>query len=74
MSKRGNKSTPQLDLYGIKHADVETTVEDFILDKTPPIRIITGNSDPMKKLVKKTLDKHGYEYTDAFHACIMVLS
>lgn len=74
MGKRGNKSTPQLDLHGIKHVDVESVVEDFVLGKIPPIRIITGNSDPMKKLVKKALDKHGYEYSEAFHACIMVLS
>jgi len=69
-----NNSTPLLDLHGVKHVDVEITVENFVLDKIPPIRIVTGNSQPMKNLVMKTLDKHGYKYTDSFHACIMVLS
>lgn len=66
--------TPELDLHGVKHADVKVMVEDFVLTKTPPIRIVTGNSPKMKKLVTKILEEHGYQTTDMFHACITVLS
>lgn len=66
--------TPQLDLHGVKHADVETTVEEFVLIRTPPIKIITGNSEPMKELVIKALDKHGYKHSDMIPACVLVTS
>jgi DNA-nicking Smr family endonuclease len=49
----------QLDLHGIKHADINQVVSKFI-DKhiqstTLEVMIITGNSDNMKKIVKETL-------------------
>jgi hypothetical protein len=74
--KKSNNSTPELDLHGVKHADVEVMVEDFVLLRNPPIKIITGNSKAMKDLVKKALDRHKYKYLDGefYHGCIMVLS
>jgi hypothetical protein len=73
--KRYKKSTiPELDLHGVRHKDVETTVEDFVLLRKPPIKIITGNSKTMKEIVEKTLHKHGYKTSDFFPACIMVES
>lgn len=74
--KKSNNSTPELDLHGVKHADVEVAVEDFVLLRNPPIKIVTGNSTAMKNLVKKALDKHNYKYLDGefYHGCIMVLS
>jgi hypothetical protein len=73
--KKKNKTnvTPELDLHGVKHADVEVTVEDFVLLRKPPIKIITGNSKTMKEIVVATLNKHGYNHSDFFPACIMVL-
>lgn len=74
MGRRKKIETPQLDLHGVRHADVEQTVEDFILLKTPPVRIITGNSKTMQELVIKALDKHGYKHNDMVPACIIVTS
>lgn len=54
----------ELDLHGVRHADVERLVEDFVVVHEPPFRIITGNSAPMKKLVKSVLDRYGL---DSFH-------
>lgn len=73
--KKHKKSTiPELDLHGIKHADVEALVEDFVLLRSTPIKIITGNSKTMKEIVEKTLHKHGYKTSDFFPACIIVES
>tara|TARA_B100002019_G_scaffold244660_1_gene221707 strand:- start:595 stop:834 length:240 start_codon:yes stop_codon:yes gene_type:complete len=46
-----------LDLHGERHPDVETLVEDFILNnqKELPLIIICGNSAKMIKIVSKTL-------------------
>lgn len=62
--KRRPNMTPELDLHGVKHADVEIMVEDFVLLKTPPVKIITGNSNPMKEIVRKVLKKHDYKFFD----------
>lgn len=47
-----------LDLHGVKHQDVETIVEDYIMEHEPLIYIITGNSKRMQDIVMKVLDKH----------------
>lgn len=72
MARKKKNTANELDLHGIKHADVESMVEDFVLVRTPPITIITGNSEPMKKLVTKTLEKHGYQFLDYFPAQIKI--
>ena len=51
-----------LDLHGVKHADVELMVEDFIFRYEPPFEIITGNSPQMKNIVMKLLKKHNFKY------------
>ena len=51
-----------LDLHGIRHHDVDRLVENFIMMKEPPMRIITGNSDRMIELVVKVLDKYKIDY------------
>lgn len=60
------KSRPDsvIDLHGVKHADVEPLVENFVLLRQPPLDIITGNSAEMKRIVKSVLDKHEYKYMD----------
>lgn len=54
----------RLDLHGIKHRDVEVLVEEFVLLNKPPLTIITGNSNEMKKIVLMVLDRHDFKYMD----------
>ena len=50
--------TKRLDLHGVKHEDVDRLVENFVLLNEPPMKIITGNSDEMRKLAVKVLERH----------------
>ena len=52
----------ELDLHGVKHADVGTKVEDFVLLNQCEMLIITGHSLIMKKLVSDVLDRHAFSY------------
>ena len=52
----------KLDLHGIRHHDVDRLVENFVLLKDKPIKIITGNSDKMIELVKDVLNRHHIKY------------
>ena len=52
----------ELDLHGVKHEDVDRLVENYVLLNEPPLRIITGNSDEMRKLVQKVLRKHSLKW------------
>ena len=52
----------ELDLHGYKHIEVEDEVENFVLRNKTPMRIITGNSDKMKKLVIKILEHYDFKY------------
>lgn len=72
---KNNIRANDLDLHGIKHQDVEVLVEEHVLLNTPPMRIITGHSTTMKKIVKTVLERHKYSY-DASEATgwITVLS
>jgi hypothetical protein len=40
-----------LDLHGVRHADVDRLVENFVLLNKPPLTIITGNSNRMQEIV-----------------------
>jgi len=44
-----------LDLHGKRHHEVTRLVEDFMLENELPVRIVTGNSFLMKKLVEESL-------------------
>ncbi len=50
-----------IDLHGVKHADVEKIIENFLLLNDMPVRIITGNSSIMKSLVKVVLERHDFK-------------
>ena len=52
----------ELDLHGVRHAQVDRLVENFIFLKEPPVRIITGNSQAMQGLVITVLNRHGIKY------------
>lgn len=52
----------KLDLHGIKHADVEILVEDFVLTNNIPMQIITGNSETMRKKTISILENHNFKW------------
>ena len=54
--------TKQLDLHGVRHEDVERLVENFVLLNELPLKIITGNSDEMRRLVVNVLERHHMNY------------
>jgi len=52
-----------LDLHGVYHEDVENKVYSFInRNKDECIKIITGNSDTMKKIVFKVVGSLGLKH------------
>ena len=55
-----------LDLHGTKHADVIKLVEDYLFQNQEecPLKIITGNSDKMKKIVINVIQSNGFNYLD----------
>ena len=57
----------ELDLHNIRHTDVEVLVENFSLLNPAPLRIITGHSPRMKKIVTSVLDKHSIGYDNQIH-------
>jgi DNA-nicking Smr family endonuclease len=52
----------ELDLHGLKHSEVEDQVEDFILRANTPFRIITGNSEEMRRMVTRLLDHYEFKF------------
>lgn len=52
----------ELDLHGVRHAQVDRLVENFVFQKEPPCRIITGNSQAMQGLVIAVLNRNGFKY------------
>ena len=52
----------ELDLHGVRHHEVDWKVENFVLLEEKPIRIITGNSDEMRRLVINVLERHHMNY------------
>jgi DNA-nicking Smr family endonuclease len=60
------KPKTELDLHGIKHQDVEHTLENFFLWETKNqkqlIEVITGRSPQMQQIVTKWLDKYEFSY------------
>ncbi len=59
----------ELDLHGIKHEEVGRMLDSFIWEhmkkKTSGIKIITGNSPEMKRIVGEILEEYGFEYNDS---------
>ena len=51
-----------LDLHGVKHHAVDRLVENFVLTKNLPVRIVTGIGGSMQDLVKAVLERHGLKY------------
>ena len=58
----GREVIKELDLHRMKHDDVDRLVENFVLMNNPPLRIITGNSHMMRRLVREVCDRHNIKY------------
>ena len=65
--------TKKLNLHGVKHEDVDRLVENFVLLKEPPIKIITGNSERMTELVLNVLSRHDIEWTRFASSYVTIL-
>lgn len=64
----------KLDLHGIRHSEVESLVENFILmnQEEFPLKIICGNSLKMIELVQKVIDKLSCQTYNYRYGIIMV--
>jgi hypothetical protein len=55
-----------LDLHGLKHSDVETNLESWLIMEYNqfnfPLVVITGNSKRMKQLVYQASEKQEFKY------------
>ena len=49
-----------LDLHGIRHEGVVQQVHSFVYNNELPLRIITGKSETMRKIVVDTVSLLGY--------------
>ena len=65
--------TKQLDLHGVRHQDVKRLVENFVLLNELPLRIITGNSPKMLRLVSEVLDRHEFKYEQFKQGQVIIL-
>jgi hypothetical protein len=51
---------PTLDLHGEKYEWVQQKVHSFVYNNDLPVRIITGKSSEMRKIVVDTVELLGY--------------
>ena len=49
-----------LDLHGIRHEGVVQQIHSFVYNNELPLRIITGKSEAMRKIVVDTVGQLGY--------------
>jgi len=61
-----------LDLHGIKHSEVSRMIDQFLWEqiqkKSTSVEIITGNSNTMKEIVKKSLTDYDFDsYVEVYN-------
>jgi len=49
-----------LDLHGIRHEGVVQQIHSFVYNNELPVRIVTGKSEIMRKIVVDTINILGY--------------
>jgi DNA-nicking Smr family endonuclease len=70
--------TQVLDSHGVKHQEVGSLLDDFIWEhmkrKSSGVKVITGNSKEMKKIVFDIVKEYGFEAVDSFDnsACVNI--
>jgi len=61
----------EIDLHGLKHKEVEDTLESMIISYynlgSFPIRVITGHSHKMKKLLSTAVDNQKFKCHEEYH-------
>lgn len=60
--KKNTIKTSDIDLHGMVHRDIDDILENHCYLNIPPFKIITGNSNKMKKKVINFLDKNNFKY------------
>jgi len=60
----------EIDLHGLTYNQVEEVLMNKVIlhynRGNIPIKIITGNSDKMKKIVKEQCEKHNFKVSDSW--------
>tara|TARA_B100001094_G_scaffold280966_1_gene292115 strand:+ start:1053 stop:1481 length:429 start_codon:yes stop_codon:yes gene_type:complete len=63
--RRKNKKSRTLDLHGVAHSDVPEALSRFLNFVKLPCKVITGDSEKMIEIVKKTVKKYNWRcYND----------
>ena len=61
----------EIDLHGLKHREVEYTLESLLISYynlgSFPIRVITGHSHKMKKLLSTAVDNQKFTMKEELH-------
>lgn len=69
----------EIDLHGVKHEDVGRTLDTFIWEqmqrKTASVKIVTGNSKEMKRIVSDIVAEYGFVAVESFGtSAIMIVN
>lgn len=71
-----SKHMPTLDLHHLPHEEVASKVIEFINFLDPPFRIITGNSDTMRKIVIDIVENYNWSYHKEYfqnYGCLIIM-
>ena len=58
--RKKQKKDRSLNLHGVKHADADNVVREYLNWVSLPTRIITGNSILMKEIVYAVVEEYGW--------------
>lgn len=60
----------EIDLHGVKHEDVGKLLDNFIWEhmkkKSGGVKIITGNSSEMKRIVSEIVKEYGFVAVEGY--------
>ena len=60
-NRRKQRRMRTLDLHGTKHEKVDEKIRKFLNFVELPCKIVTGNSDKMKLIVKSVVNEYGWD-------------